>query len=134
METISRSGLTLPQALLLRADQVIPSRHSVPYSGDSSPDDDTRGATITYHRATSLGRREFLRGVTGAGAATVLGAQRAPVAAEPPPETNKIRLPQTPAMCEAPQVLVGDLLKAEGFTAESKPRNCARNVSQLEVG
>src|SRR5262249_49711084 len=29
----------------------------------------------------------------------------------------RIRLPKTPAMCEAPQFLVGDLLKAEGFTA-----------------
>ena len=40
---------------------------------------------MTYHRATSLGRGEFLRGLIEAVAATVLGAQRAPVAAESQP-------------------------------------------------
>ena len=36
--------------------------------------------------------------------------------AESPPETTAIKLPYTGAMCEGPQYLVGDLLKAEGFT------------------
>ena len=62
-------------------------------------------------------RREFLRGAGFAGAAGLVGLRPDPALAEPPPETNKIRLPQTPAMCEAPQYVVGDLLKAEGFTA-----------------
>ncbi len=61
-------------------------------------------------------RRAFASGLAMAGAAGLLGVPLKPAAAEPPPETNTIKLPQTGIVCEAPQMLVGDLLKAEGFT------------------
>jgi NitT/TauT family transport system substrate-binding protein len=39
-----------------------------------------------------------------------------PVAAEPPPETTKLRLAQVPAMCIAPYYVAAELLQGEGFT------------------
>ena len=38
------------------------------------------------------------------------------VTAEPPPETTRIRLVQTFAVCEAPQFVAEELLRGEGFT------------------
>jgi NitT/TauT family transport system substrate-binding protein len=38
------------------------------------------------------------------------------VAAEPPPETTRLRLPKTPGICVAPQFVAEELLHAEGFT------------------
>ncbi len=64
--------------------------------------------------ACSTQRRAFLlRG--SALAATLLGLSR-PSAAEPPPETRKIRLVRIPAICLAPQYLAEELLHLEGFT------------------
>ena len=37
-------------------------------------------------------------------------------AAEPPPETTTVRLSKFPGICIAPQYIVGDLLRTEGFT------------------
>src|SRR5262245_54130992 len=62
-------------------------------------------------------RREFVGGLALAGTAGLLGGRPDIAGAEPPPETSRVRVPQTPAMCEAPQYLVSDLLRAEGFTA-----------------
>jgi hypothetical protein len=59
--------------------------------------------------------------MTGAAAITsaygrdlVSGATAA--SAEPPPETKRIRLVQTFAVCEAPQYVAEELLRGEGFT------------------
>jgi NitT/TauT family transport system substrate-binding protein len=60
-------------------------------------------------------RREFLAGTSMLGAATLLGLPRT-AAAEPPPETTRIRLAAVPAICVAPQYVAEALLKAEGFT------------------
>ena len=60
-----------------------------------------------------MDRREFLRaaGLTGlAGAVPAL-------AAEPPPETNRIRLTQTGGICFAPIFIAEKLMQAEGFTS-----------------
>jgi NitT/TauT family transport system substrate-binding protein len=38
------------------------------------------------------------------------------VAAEPPPETTRLRLHKTPGICVAPQFVAEELLHAEGFT------------------
>jgi NitT/TauT family transport system substrate-binding protein len=65
---------------------------------------------------TSVGRREFLHGLTAAGTATLLGASPSPVGAEPPPETTTLRLARTTSICQAPQYVVDALLEAEGFT------------------
>src|SRR5215475_4522401 len=60
-------------------------------------------------------RREFLE-LTLAGAAGLLGLRPEPVAAEPPPETTRLRLVQNPGLCLAPQYVAEQLLRDEGFT------------------
>jgi NitT/TauT family transport system substrate-binding protein len=59
-------------------------------------------------------RRRFLVGLSGIGAVSLL---RAPaLAAEGPPETTSVRLPRTASICVAPQEVVTELLRSEGFT------------------
>src|SRR5262245_62227946 len=61
-------------------------------------------------------RRRFLGGLTLGGAAGLLGLPTRWVAAEPPPETTRLRINQSPAICVAPQYVAADqLLQAEGF-------------------
>ena len=60
-------------------------------------------------------RREFLREATLAAGAGLL-CVRPSVAAEPPPETNRIRLVREASICLAPLYVGEELLKAEGFT------------------
>lgn len=62
-----------------------------------------------------MDRREFLHGLAGAGASTVLDGVPAP-AAEAPLETTRVRLAQRPLLCEAPNYVAEDLLRSEGFT------------------
>jgi NitT/TauT family transport system substrate-binding protein len=54
--------------------------------------------------------------VTLAGTAGFLGMHPRLVAAEPPPETTRIRLIQLPSTCQAPLYLSDALLRTEGFT------------------
>src|SRR5690348_1281846 len=61
-------------------------------------------------------RRKFMGGLTLAGAGRLLGLDPRPAAAEPPPETTKIRLVRIPGICIAPQYVADDLLRGEGFT------------------
>jgi NitT/TauT family transport system substrate-binding protein len=67
-------------------------------------------------RAQAVSRRELLGALTLAGTAGLLGLHAGPVAAEPPPETTTLKIPNMPAACPAPQVVAEDLLRAEGFT------------------
>src|SRR5256886_12142963 len=60
-------------------------------------------------------RRELVGGVTLASAG-LLGLTAEPAAAEPPPETKRIRLVRIPSICRAPQYVAEDLLRGEGFT------------------
>jgi NitT/TauT family transport system substrate-binding protein len=62
-------------------------------------------------------RRAFLKGLTAAGAGIVSRA-RSGFAAEPPPETKRIRLGRYPfdVACVAPLWVADELLRAEGFT------------------
>jgi NitT/TauT family transport system substrate-binding protein len=64
---------------------------------------------------TFRSRREFLAGLSAAGAAGLLGP-RAPLADEAPPETTTLRLRRDPSICVAPWYIAEDLLRAEGFT------------------
>ncbi len=61
-------------------------------------------------------RRDFLRGLTIAGAAATLGGRPPRAIAEAPPETAKLRLIRSETMCWAPQYVAEELLRAEGFT------------------
>jgi NitT/TauT family transport system substrate-binding protein len=61
-------------------------------------------------------RRRFLGGLTLTGAAGLLTLHARPVAAEPPPETTRIRLVRIPSICQAPSYVAEELLRSEGFT------------------
>lgn len=62
-----------------------------------------------------FGRRDFIARAAALSAASTLGIP-AHGAAEPPPETKKIRLVKIPSLCLAPEYLAEDLLRSEGFT------------------
>jgi len=66
-------------------------------------------------RADHFTRREFVSGLT-AGAAGLLGLRPEDAAAEPPPETTRLRVHHSESLCLAPQYVAEDLLRAEGFT------------------
>jgi NitT/TauT family transport system substrate-binding protein len=68
----------------------------------------------TQH-ARPFSRRRFLGGLTLAGTVGLLGLHARWVAAEPPPETTKIRLVQIPSICLAPEYVAEEMLWAEGF-------------------
>jgi NitT/TauT family transport system substrate-binding protein len=59
-------------------------------------------------------RRDLLRSV--AGTVGLLGWPAGHASGEPPPETTRLRLAHFPSICVAPQYIVGELLKAEGFS------------------
>ncbi len=62
-------------------------------------------------------RRTFVKSLgTIAAASALLGYDVIPAAAEPPPETTKLRLVHAPAICLAPQYVARVLLQQEGFT------------------
>ena len=63
-----------------------------------------------------ISRRKFVQDMALAGAAGAMGFGREALAAEPPPETRRIRLPQTPGTCIAPLYIAEDLLRGEGFS------------------
>jgi NitT/TauT family transport system substrate-binding protein len=63
-----------------------------------------------------ISRRKFVKDVALAGAAGVLGYGRELLAAEPVPETNRLRLAQIPGNCYAPQYMAEEMLRGEGFS------------------
>ena len=67
------------------------------------------------HPVRQFSRRRFLGGLTLVGIAGLLGVRPRPAAAEPPPETRRIRLAKTGAVCMAPHFVAEDLLRSEGF-------------------
>ena len=67
-------------------------------------------------RPQSFSRRQFVGGLTVAGAAGFWGVLPDCVVAEPPPETTRIRLAKTGALCMAPHFVAEDLLRSEGLT------------------
>ena len=76
-----------------------------------------RSATLEARGAKTWDRREFVKGVAAlAGSAGLLGYDPGLAAAEPPPETTRIRLSQIPGICIAPQYVAEELLRGEGFT------------------
>ena len=71
----------------------------------------TRRAFITPIGQT---RRRFITGLSLAGAARLLPTPA--VAAEERLETTSVRFMRTPTICHAPQFVIEELLRAEGFT------------------
>jgi NitT/TauT family transport system substrate-binding protein len=57
---------------------------------------------MDHHRTEGWRRREFLGGLTLAGTAGLLALQPRPSAAEPPPETTRLRIGYSPAIGFAP--------------------------------
>jgi len=68
---------------------------------------------MNTHRHRTWTRRELLQGASAAG---LMGVVARPAAAEPPPETTRIRLVKIPGLCLAPQYVAEELLRIEGFT------------------
>ena len=71
---------------------------------------------MNYIRGNGWTRRQFLTTAALTGTGALLGSPTETSTAEPPPETNRIRLVQAGGMCQAPKYLAEDLLRAEGFT------------------
>jgi NitT/TauT family transport system substrate-binding protein len=71
---------------------------------------------VNNRRDHDWSRREFLGALTVVGAAGVLGLQGESLAAESPPEKTRIKLVEITGICIAPQYVVKDLLRDEGFT------------------
>ena len=67
-------------------------------------------------RFNQWSRREFLSTAALAGTGALLGLHSNALAAEPPPETTKIRIIRSPAICFAPLYVAEEFLRAEGFT------------------
>src|SRR5262245_58916395 len=61
-------------------------------------------------------RRDFLTRSAFAGAAGLLGLQPHVAAAEPPPETTRLRIKKDPNLCGVPAQVAEELLRAEGFS------------------
>jgi NitT/TauT family transport system substrate-binding protein len=70
--------------------------------------------SVQHTRPSS--RRGFLGGLTFAGTAGLLGTLPRSAAAEPPPETTRLRVHHSLSLCLAPQYVAEELLRAEGFT------------------
>ncbi|MBI4488368.1 MAG: ABC transporter substrate-binding protein [Deltaproteobacteria bacterium] len=71
---------------------------------------------MSNQRDEGWSRREFLGTAALAGTGALLGLQRESLAAEPPPETTRLRLVQRPSICVAPEYVAEDFLRGEGFT------------------
>jgi NitT/TauT family transport system substrate-binding protein len=67
-------------------------------------------------------RRDFLTGLSAAGAAGLVGVRRS-LADEPPPETTTIRLSYNTAICFAPMDVAEAFLRTEGFSDIRYVRN-----------
>ena len=60
-------------------------------------------------------RRDFLSAAALADTGTILGWPSEPLAAEPPPETTRVRLIRSSDICLAPLYMAEELLRSEGF-------------------
>jgi hypothetical protein len=84
--------------------------------------------SMRAQQAEGWTRRRFLSGLTLAGTAGFLGLSPRLVAAEPPPETTRLRLSKAVALCQAPGSVAEELLRAEEFTEIQYP-----SLTELET-
>jgi NitT/TauT family transport system substrate-binding protein len=70
------------------------------------------------YQLPGVSRRDFMTGLASTVTADSHGFRPRPAAAEPPPETTRLRLPRysVDVACTAPQWVAEELLRAEGFT------------------
>jgi NitT/TauT family transport system substrate-binding protein len=69
------------------------------------------------HRPDYWSRRKFLSAAAIAGTGALFGVRDGTLAAEPPPETDKIRVIEPPEICSGTTLIAAqELLKVEGFT------------------
>lgn len=78
-------------------------------------------------------RREFLSTVALAGTGALLGLQSDSLAAEPPPETTKLRLMRSAPICQAPQYASEELLRSEGFSDVQEVRVGADIAERIQA-
>ena len=71
--------------------------------------------TVNDKSPDGFSRRRFLANTSALGAASFLGLPRT-AAAEPPPETTRLRLVKVPVICLSPEYLAEELLRLEGFS------------------
>jgi NitT/TauT family transport system substrate-binding protein len=74
------------------------------------------GALMNSRKDQSWSRREFLKTAALTGTGALLGLPSETRAAEPPPETTKLRLARSSTACWAPLYLAEELLRSEGFS------------------
>jgi NitT/TauT family transport system substrate-binding protein len=88
------------------------------------------------HHARRFSRRRFLGGLTVAGMGGVLDLTPRRVAAEPPPETTRLRVLQAPpGVCEAPVQVAEELLRGEGFSEVQSVRGTGTtNLQKIAAG
>jgi len=83
------------------------------------------------HGNDGWNRREFLNTLGLAGSAALLGLRPETAAAEPPPETTRLRIPRLPSACRSPEWVAEELLRAEGFTEVTYvPQDGTRGVER----
>jgi NitT/TauT family transport system substrate-binding protein len=71
---------------------------------------------VSNQRKDAWSRREFLSTAALAGTGALLGLRSDAFAAEPPPETSKVRVIENSEICAGtPLIVAQELLKAEGF-------------------
>ncbi len=88
---------------------------------------------MSNQRDNGWSRREFLSTAALAGTGAVLGLQPDVFAAEPPPETTKLRLIRSPAICQAPQSASEELLRSEGFTDVQEVRTDGSLTARIQA-
>ena len=79
---------------------------------------------------SGYGRRVFLAQASALSAAALFGLPRSALA-EPAPETTKIRLVHSPAICTAPEELAEELLRLEGFSEVEYVKQSVNSASAL---
>jgi NitT/TauT family transport system substrate-binding protein len=95
---------------------------------------------MNHQRNDHWSRRDFLSTVGLAGTGALLGLQRELLAAEPPPETTRIRLDLSGGICAAPKYVAEALLRGEGFTdvnyvmIGSGGTGTARGTNEVDIG
>jgi NitT/TauT family transport system substrate-binding protein len=71
---------------------------------------------MSNDKSNHWSRREFLKTAALTGTGTLLGIESDVFAADSPPETKRIRIPQIPSACRSPEWIAEELLHIEGFT------------------